>query len=144
RAVGDELLADFYARWHNDPLVVDKWLILQATCTLPGTLQRVQELMQHPAFSMKNPNKVRSLIGAFCGNQQQFHANDGQGYAFLVDCVTELDPINPQVTARMVSPLTRWKQYDAHRQDLMKTALEEIAVLPGLSRDVGEIVEKSL
>ncbi|MCW5212795.1 aminopeptidase N [Desulfobulbus sp. TB] len=144
RTAGDELLADFYDRWQNDPLVVDKWLILQATCTLPGTLQRVQELMQHPAFSMKNPNKVRSLIGAFCGNQHQFHTKDGQGYTFLVDCITELDPINPQVAARMVSPLTRWKQYDAQRQQLMQQALEQISDLPNLSRDTGEIVEKSL
>ncbi|WP_446009731.1 aminopeptidase N [Candidatus Electrothrix sp.] len=144
QAAGDELLADFYDRWQDDPLVVDKWLVLQATCTLPGTLQRVLELMQHPAFSMKNPNKVRSLIGAFCGNQHQFHAKDGSGYTFLVDCITELDPINHQVAARMVSPLTRWKQYDEHRRDLMKTALEEIAALPGLSRDTGEIVDKSL
>ncbi len=144
RAAGDELLADFYSRWQNNPLVVDKWLTLQATCTLPGTLERVQDLMRHPAFSMKNPNKVRSLIGAFCSNQHQFHAKDGKGYSFLVDCITELDPVNPQVAARMVSPLTRWKQYDEHRRQLMKAALERIADLPGLSRDTGEIVEKSL
>ncbi|WP_339132937.1 MAG: aminopeptidase N [Candidatus Electrothrix sp. GW3-4] len=144
RAAGDELLADFYSHWQTDPLVMDKWLTLQATCPLPDTLQRVQELMQHPAFSMKNPNKVRALVGAFCGNQHQFHAKDGKGYTFLVDCITELDPMNPQVAARMVSPLTRWKQYDQHRQQLMKAALERIADLPGLSRDTGEIVEKSL
>jgi aminopeptidase N len=144
RAAGDALLADFYDRWQDDPLVVDKWFILQASCALPGTLQRVQELLGHPAFSMKNPNKVRSLIGAFCGNQHQFHAKDGSGYTFLVDCITELDPVNPQVAARMVSPLTRWKQYDEQRQQLMKKALEQIAALPGLSRDTGEIVKKSL
>ncbi|MCI5211944.1 MAG: DUF3458 domain-containing protein, partial [Candidatus Electrothrix sp. ATG2] len=125
-------------------LVVDKWLALQASCTLPGTLQRVQELTQHPAFSMKNPNKVRSLVGAFCANQYQFHAKDGKGYSFLVDCIRELDPVNPQVAARMLPPLTRWKQYDEQRQQLMKTALEEIAALPGLSRDTGEIIGKSL
>ncbi|MCW5203875.1 aminopeptidase N [Desulfobulbus sp. US4] len=144
RAAGDKLLADFHSRWQDDPLVMDKWLVLQATCTLPGTLERVQELMRHPAFSMKNPNKVRSLIGAFCGNQHQFHAKDGKGYSFLVQCITELDPINPQVAARMLPPLTRWKQYDEHRQQLMKAALERIAKLPGLSRDTGEIVQKSL
>ena len=144
RAAGDELLADFYSRWQDNPLVVDKWLALQATCTLPSTLEKVQELMQHSAFSMKNPNKVRSLIGAFCSNQHQFHAKDGKGYSFLVDCITELDPVNPQVAARMLPPLTRWKQYDEQRQQLMKAALERIAALPGLSRDTGEIVEKSL
>ncbi|MGB5684845.1 MAG: aminopeptidase N [Candidatus Electrothrix sp.] len=144
RAAGDELLADFYSRWQNDPLVVNKWLALQATCTLPGTLERVQELMRHSAFSMKNPNKVRSLIGAFCSNQHQFHAKDGKSYSFLVDCIMELDPMNPQVAARILSPLTRWKQYDEQRQQLMQAALEQIASLPGLSRDTGEIVEKSL
>ncbi|CAK8720190.1 Aminopeptidase N [Candidatus Electrothrix aarhusensis] len=144
RTAGDELLADFYSHWQNDPLVVDKWLALQATCTLSGTLERVQKLTQHPAFSMKNPNKVRSLIGAFCGNQHQLHSKDGKGYTFLVDCITELDPINPQVAARMLPPLTRWKQYDEHRQELMKAALERIAALPSLSRDTGEIVKKSL
>ncbi|MCI5119987.1 MAG: DUF3458 domain-containing protein, partial [Candidatus Electrothrix sp. AUS4] len=142
-AAGDELLADFYSRWQNDPLVLDKWLTLQATCSLPGTLERVQELMDHPAFSMRNPNKVRALVGGFCSNPHPFHAKDGKGYDFLVDCITELDPMNPQVAARMVAPLSRWKQYDQERQGLMKAALERIAALPGLSRDVGEIVEKS-
>ncbi|WPD21831.1 MAG: aminopeptidase N [Candidatus Electrothrix scaldis] len=144
RAAGDELLADFYSRWQNDPLVLDKWLTLQATCSLPGTLERVQELMGHPAFSMRNPNKVRALVGGFCSNQYSFHARDGKGYDFLVACITELDPMNPQVAARMVAPLSRWKQYDQERQGLMKAALERIAALPGLSRDVGEIVEKSM
>jgi len=144
RAAGDELLADFYKKWQDDPLVVDKWLILQATCLLPGTLDRVKELMLHPAFSIKNPNKVRSLIGAFCSNQQQFHAGDGSGYTFLADRIMELDPMNPQIASRMLTPLTMWKRYDKNRQKLMKTELERIAALPGLSRDVGEIVEKSL
>jgi aminopeptidase N len=144
RAAGDELLADFYSQWKNDPLVTDKWLILQATCPLPGTLQRVQELRRHSTFSMKNPNKVRSLVGAFCSNQFHFHAKDGKGYAFLVDCIAELDPINSQIAARLIPPLTRWKQYDEQRQQLMKEALEQIQGLPGLSRDTGEIVGKSL
>ena len=144
RAAGDELLADFYNKWQDDPLVVDKWLILQATCILPGTLERVKELMKHPAFSMKNPNKVRSLIGAFCSNQQQFHAKDGSGYSFLANRIMELDPMNPQIAARMLTPLTMWKRYDTKRQQLMKTELERIAALPGLSGDVSEIVEKSL
>ncbi|WP_420209477.1 aminopeptidase N [Candidatus Electronema sp. JC] len=144
RAAGDALLAEFYAKWQHDPLVVDKWLILQATCSLPGTLQRVQKLLKHPAFSMKNPNKVRSLIGAFGGNLRQFHAADGSGYAFLADCVAALDPANPQVAARMLTPLTQWRRYDATRQQLMQAALERIAVLPGLSRDASEVVARSL
>ncbi len=143
RAAGDELLADFYNKWQQDPLVVDKWLILQATCILPGTLSRVKELMNHPAFSMKNPNKVRSLIGAFCSNQQQFHADNGSGYTFLTDRILELDPMNPQIASRMVTPLTMWKRYDNNRQKLMKKELDRIAGQPGLSGDVREIVEKS-
>ncbi|CAK8720999.1 MAG: aminopeptidase N [Candidatus Electronema aureum] len=144
RAAGDALLAEFYAKWQHDPLVVDKRLILQATCSLPGTLQRVRELLLHPAFSMKNPNKVRSLIGAFGGNLRQFHAPDGSGYAFLADCVAELDPMNPQAAARLLTPLTQWKRYDADRQQLMRRTLEQIAALPGLSRDVSEVMAKSL
>ncbi|MGX9726248.1 MAG: aminopeptidase N [Candidatus Electronema sp. VV] len=144
RAAGDALLAEFYQKWQHDPLVVDKWLILQATCSLPGTLQRVKELLQHPAFSMKNPNKVRSLIGAFGSNLRQFHAADGSGYAFLAERIEELDPINPQTAARLLTPLTQWRRYDAARQLLMRAALERIAALPGLSRDVSEVVVKSL
>ena len=144
RAAGDELLEDFYEKWQDDPLVVDKWLMLQATCILPGTLKRVKALMQHPAYSMKNPNKVRALIGAFCSNQQQFHARDGSGYIFLADRIMELDPINPQIASRMLTPLTMWKRYDADRQKLMKKQLERIAALAGLSGDVAEVVEKSL
>jgi len=144
RAAGDELLAAFYAQWQHDPLVVDKWLVLQASCILPGTLARVQELLAHPAFSLKNPNKVRSLIGTFCANQHQFHAADGSGYAFLAARVMELDPMNPQTAARLLAPLTQWRRYDATRQQLMKQTLEEIAALPGLSPDAGEVVGKSL
>ena len=144
RDAGTELLRDFYKKWQNDPLVVDKWLMLQAVCILPGTLQRVRDLLSHPAFSMKNPNKVRSLIGAFCSNLHQFHAADGSGYTFLAERIMELDPLNPQIAARLLTPLTQWRHYDANRQLLMKQQLERIGVLEGLSRDVAEIVEKSL
>ena len=144
REAGDALLSDFYKKWQQDPLVVDKWFILQATCSLPGTLDRVQELTGHTAFSLKNPNKVRSLIGAFCSNQQQFHAIDGKGYAFLANVITQLDRMNPQVASRMLTPLTMWRRYDSTRTQLMRQALQEIASRDDLSRDVGEIVEKSL
>jgi len=144
RVAGDELLADFYQQWQHDPLVVDKWLMLQATCILPGTLARVKELKKHPGFSMKNPNKVRSLIGAFCSNLHQFHAADGAGYSFLADCIKELDPKNPQIAARLLTPLTQWKRYDVNRQGLMKNELQRIAEFAGLSGDVAEIVHKSL
>jgi aminopeptidase N len=144
RAAGDELLADFYQKWQNDPLVVDKWFILQASCALPGTLARVRELLAHPAFSIKNPNKVRSLIGVFCANQHQFHAADGSGYAFLTEQIQVLDQLNPQAAARMLMPLTQWKRYDAGRQQLMRAELERIAALPGLSPNTDEVVRKSL
>ena len=118
--------------------------MLQATCILPGTLQRVGELLHHPAFSMKNPNKVRALVGAFCSNLHQFHAQDGSGYIFLTERIMELDPVNPQIASRLLTPLTQWRRYDSNRQALMKQQLERIAALDGLSRDVAEIVEKSL
>ena len=142
---GEELLADFYDKWQQDPLIVDKWLTLQACCTLPGTLGRVKQLMNHPAFSIKNPNKVRSLIGTFCGaNQQQFHAQDGAGYVFLADQIIELDPVNPQIASRLLTPLTLFTRYDPQREKLMRAELERINDLASLSNGVGEIVEKSL
>ena len=145
RGLGDELLADFYAAWQNDPLVIDKWLSLQAACPLPGTLDRVKELTGHPAFSIKNPNKVRALIGSFCSaNHWQFHALDGSGYDFLTDYVLRLDAINPQIAARLVTPFTLWRRFDAQRQALMKKRLEQIAAKKDLSDDVREIIDKSL
>ncbi len=145
RAAGDELLADFYKKWRHDPLVVDKWFSLQATCTLPGTLDRVRELCRHPAFVLKNPNKVRALIGAFCsGNQVGFHAADGAGYSFLADYVIRLDPMNPQIAARLLTPLTTWQRYDPARQSLMRRELERILAVDKLSGDVSEVAGKSL
>ncbi|MGE4560183.1 MAG: aminopeptidase N [Desulfobulbus sp.] len=142
---GVELLADFHAKWHHDPLVVDKWLILQAGCTLPGTLKRVRELTGHPSFTYKNPNKVRSLIATFCAtNHAQFHAADGSGYAFLGDQICLLDQLNPQIASRMITPLTQWRRYDKGRQQLMCAQLERIGNQPDLSDDVKEIVEKTM
>ena len=142
---GNGLLADFYAVWKNDPLVVDKWLILQAGCTLPGTLDRVRLLTDHPAFTYKNPNKVRSLIATFCAtNHHQFHALDGGGYGFLGDQVILLDGLNPQIASRMITPLTQWRRYDHHRQQLMCAQLARIGAVANLSDDVREIVERSL
>lgn len=144
-ATGTELLADFHTRWRHDPLVVDKWLILQAGCTLPGTLERVRKLTVHPSFTHKNPNKVRALIATFCAtNHSQFHAADGAGYVFLADQVLLLDPLNPQIAARMLTPLTQWRRYDAGRQALMQRQLERIGAVRSLSDDVREVVEKSL
>jgi len=139
------LLEDFYRRWQHDPLVLDKWFSLQALSSRSDTLQRVQELMKHPAFSIANPNKVRSLIGAFCsGNPVRFHAADGSGYRFLGDRVLELDGLNPQVASRLVRVMARWQRYDPGRQRLMQAQLRRILETAGVSRDVYEIASKSL
>jgi len=138
-------LQAFAERWSGDPLVMDKWFAIQAYSKRPDTLARVQSLMQHPGFSLRNPNKVRSLIGAFCaGNQIGFHAADGSGYRFLADRVLELDPLNPQVASRMLRSMARWRRYDELRQGLMREQLQRILAVPRISRDVYEIASKSL
>ncbi|WP_428622559.1 aminopeptidase N [Sedimenticola sp.] len=140
-----ELLEAFYQQWQADPLVLDKWFSLQAMSKRSDTLERVEALLQHPAFSIANPNKVRALIGAFCsGNGVRFHAADGSGYRFLGDRVLELDGLNPQVASRMVRLMARWQRYDPSRQQLMKAQLERILNTEGVSRDVFEIASKSL
>lgn len=145
RESGDSLLADFYQAWQDEPLVVDKWLSMQAVCTLKGTIERVKNLTAHPAFSLKNPNKIRALIGAFCSaNHCQFHAESGEGYVFLADHIITLDSLNPQIAARLLTPLTMWKRYDQLRQDLIQTELARIRDKKNLSPDVGEIVDRSL
>jgi aminopeptidase N len=137
-------LDSFHARWEREPLVVDKWLAVQATSRLPGTLARVHELLSHPAFDIKVPNKVYALIRAFASNHVRFHAADGSGYAFLTDQVIRLDALNPQVAARMARAFDRWKKFDAGRQAKARAALERIRDTKNLSRDVGEIVTKAL
>lgn len=134
----------FYHRWQNQPLVINKWLNLQATSQLPDTLEKVQGLMQHPAFSIANPNNVYNLIGGFAGNMRYFHAIDGSGYHLIADCVLKIDPNNPQVAARVVEPLTRWQKFDEKRQALMKQELQHIKAAGSLSKDVYELVTKSL
>ena len=145
RAVGDALLDDFLGKWRHDPLVMDKWLAIQAACPLPGTLARVQGLLNHPIFSLTNPNKVRALIASFCAlNQHQFHSVDGQGYAFLGEQVLRLDAINPQIAARMAAPFSQWRRYDKKRQVLMQEQLNIFVRQATLSDDLKELVEKSL
>jgi aminopeptidase N len=139
-----EALEAFHGQWQHEALVVDQWFAIQATNTLPGTLSRVEELMQHADFDIKNPNKVRSLIGAFCGqNHLGFHAADGSGYRFLADRVIELDALNPQIASRLLTPLTRFGKFDDSRRVLMQGELARIKSVEGLSRDVFEVVAKS-
>jgi len=138
-------LQSFAEHFKDNPLVMDQWFSVQAGSPLPGGLARVRALMEHPAFTLKNPNKVRALIGAFAGqNLVNFHAADGSGYRFLADLVIELNGFNPQIASRQLAPLTRWRKYDAARQALMKAELERIRGSGGLSSDVFEVVSKSL
>ena len=138
-------LEAFAEHFKDNPLVMDQWFSVQAGSGLPGGLQRVKALMQHPAFTLKNPNKVRALIGAFAGqNLINFHAADGSGYRFLADLVIELNALNPQIASRQLSPLTRWRKYDSARQAMMKAELERILASGALSSDVYEVVSKSL
>ncbi len=138
-------LQRFYQQWQHEPLVINQWFQVQATCSRPGTLTRVHELLNHPAFEIRNPNKVRAVIGAFCGqNAVNFHQTDGAGYRFLADQVIALNSINPQIAARLLGPLSKWQKYLPEQQALMKAELERIAACAGLSRDVYEVVSKSL
>jgi aminopeptidase N len=138
-------LAAFYARWQDEALVVDKWLQVQAISRLPGTAARVRELMRHPAFDLKNPNKVYALVRSFCGaNPRHFHAADGSGYALAADVIIELQAINPQVASRLARSFDRWRQFDAVRQGHARAALERIAACDNLAKDVAEVVGNAL
>jgi aminopeptidase N len=140
-----DVLADFHARHGHDPLIVDKWLSLQAAIPEEATLDRVKALTQHAAFSMANPNRVRALIGAFAmANQSQFNRPDGGGYGFLVDTVLALDPKNPQVAARLISALKSWRVLEPARRALAQAALRRVAAAPALSRDVHDITTRAL
>jgi aminopeptidase N len=140
-----QALSRFEAQWREDPLVMDKWFAVQAGSKLPGTLIQVKALMDHAAFSIRNPNKVRSLIGAFCmTNLFAFHAADGSGYEFLADQVIRLDPLNPQIAARLLRIMSRWRRYDESRQQLMRTAFERVLAQTDISKDVFEIASKSV
>jgi aminopeptidase N len=141
----EKALTEFYNRWKEEALVVDQWFALQASCQLPGTLDRVKALMNHEAFDIKVPNRMRALVAQFAvGNIVNFHQADGGGYAFLADRVIDLNAINPQMAARIMAPLTRWSKFDEARQRLMKGELERILGADDLSPDVYEIVTKSL
>jgi len=137
-------LESFYGKWKDEPLVVDKWLAVQAGARVPGTLARVRDLLGHPAFDIKVPNKVYALIRAFVANHVRFHAADGAGYAFLADQVLTLDKLNPQVAARMARGFDRWKKFDIERKVKAQKQLERIRDAKGLSKDVAEIVVKAL
>jgi aminopeptidase N len=138
-------LSDFERRWRGDSLVMDKWFAIQASVPGPGTVDRVRELLEHSAFSITNPNKVRALLGAFgMMNPTGFHTPGGAGYRLMADQVIALNGLNPQVAARMAAAFNSWTRYDAHRRDLIERELVRIQETPGLSPDVSEIVSNAL
>jgi aminopeptidase N len=139
-----EALDAFYRRFHDDPLVLDKWFALQAAAQRADTVDQVLELAQHPDFVITNPNRLRSLAGTFGANHWALHSADGRGYAFLAEMIIAADKLNPQVAARLVPPLGRWRRLEPNRAALMRQALERIAATEGLSKDVYEQVTKSL
>ncbi|AKH43420.1 aminopeptidase N [Altererythrobacter atlanticus] len=139
-----ERLKDFYDRYRGNALVIDKWFAIQAQSLHPDALQHVKALADHPDFTLRNPNRVRSLYMAFAVNPHAFHAADGEGYRMIADLILALDPINPQTAARFVPPLGRWRRIEPGRAELMRAQLERIAAAPNLSRDTHEQVSRSL
>jgi aminopeptidase N len=138
-------LDDFFARYRDDPLIIDKWFTLQATIPEPATLDKMKTLTRHPAFSFANPNRVRALIHAFAlANQKEFNRPDGAGYDFIVETVLALDPKNPQLAARLLSSLKSWRVLEAGRRTKAQAALQRVAQAPALSPDVGDIVRRAL
>ncbi|WP_046078169.1 aminopeptidase N [Halomonas sp. HG01] len=141
--LADPALRTFGEKWAHDPLVMDQWFSVQVSRPQSDALERVKFLMDHPAFSLTNPNKVRALIGAFAQNRVNFHRLDGEGYRLLADVVIELNRLNPEIASRLVTPLTRWRRFDETRQELMKGELERIRE-EKLSPNVYEVIEKAL
>jgi aminopeptidase N len=141
----DRVIGDFYGRWREEPLVLDKWFRIQAMSSAPSAFDRVVALSQHPDFTLTNPNRARSLLHSFsAGNPAAFHRPDGAAYRFVSDKILELDAINPQVAARIVSSFNQWRRYEPGRSLLMRAELERIAKQPRISKDVAEIAEKAL
>ena len=140
----NRLLAQFADKFSDDALVMDKYFALVGLSRRSDTLQQVQTALQHPKFSLENPNKARSLIGSFSRNVPHFHAEDGSGYRFIADKVIEIDRFNPQVAARLVQAFNLCNKLEPHRRNLVKQELQRIRAQEGLSKDVGEIVGKIL
>jgi aminopeptidase N len=140
----DAAFAHFHDRFRSDALVLDKWMMLQAGSPLPTTVDGVRALMKHPHFDIKNPNRVRSLVGAFSGNHLRFHAKDGKGYALVGETVRALDGLNPKRSAGMAAAFENWRRYDAGRQALMRAELEKTLKTEGISPNLFEVASKIL
>ncbi len=142
---GRQALNSFYDKWKDDALVIDKWFTVQAACTRPGAVERMQALVEHPDFSLLNPNRARSVLGIFpTANPAGFHAVDGSGYTFLADQILAIDTANPQLAARLVGAFLLWKKYSVNRQELMSAQLARMNNTPGLSKNTGEIITRAL
>jgi aminopeptidase N len=141
----DEALTRFYERWQANPLVIDKWFAVQAASPRSDALARVERLRTHAEFNLKNPNRVRSLAAAFAmRNARAFHAANGDGYRFLASLAETIDPLNPALAARLLTPFESWKRFDAQRQEHARKALEQLASLPQLSKNTREMLERTL
>ena len=140
-----ERALDAFARTHAaEPLILDKWFALQAQIAEADTVERVRRLMNHHAFSLTNPNRVRALIGGFTANATQFNRIDGAGFDLLAEIVLTLDPTNPQIAARLLTAMRSWRSLEPQRRERAKSALERIAATPELSADVNDIVTRCL
>jgi aminopeptidase N len=140
----EKRLADFYRRWKSESLVVNQWFTVQATRPHASCVDSVRDLLEHESFDWRNPNKLRALVGAFsAANPVGFHRTDGDGYRLLGDVVERIQSSNPQIAARMLAPLTRWRRY-ARGQETMRAQLERISLIDGLPKDVFEVVSRSL
>jgi len=143
--VRDGVIEAFYNQWKDEPLVVDKWFSVQAMRPQPQVVEDVARLARHRAFEPKNPNRARSLYGVFAAvNLRGFHRSDGAGYGLVGEFVRQLDQVNPQVAARLISSFLQWQRFDAERKAKMREQLEKTLQTPDISKDVFEIVSKSL
>jgi aminopeptidase N len=143
-ALADDVLGDFYRRYRDDPLALDKWFAIQAVSRREDALQKVQELTRDPAFALANPNRLRSLLGVFSqSNPARFHSPEGDGYQLLADYVLKLNDLNPQVAARLLAPLIPWRRLVKPQSELMYLQLQRILKHTDLSRDVYEIASKA-
>jgi len=142
---GNQALLRFRDKWSADRLVMDKWFALQMAEAQPdGAAETARALAADPAFTWKNPNRFRALVGTFAANHAAFHRADGAGYRFVADWLVRLDPVNPQTAARVATAFETWRRYDAGRQALARAELERIRATPGLSGDMAEMVDRML
>jgi aminopeptidase N len=145
KIAAESALASFYQQWQNDAQVMEQWFAVQSGSASFADLAHIEALTKHKDFDVLNPNKLRSVVSVFAAqNYRHFHAEDGSAYAFLADKIILLDDQNPQIASRLMTPLTRWRKYNKTRQDLMIAQLQRIQGKQNLSKDVREVVEKSL